>query len=263
MKSWVGPGNESNAVNAQKGRIVSEHLFVGFAWQVEWDRGRWVMSPLVGCRKVLGWHQVGQFLPWLYKRGLLHYSHLGGALFLAWKVVLSECLQAKNTDCCKFVRKRAKVVATYYMYLAIGGRISYTPSVEHIVGWTMHKTLPFCPKTLDLFWLHHAHMRKGTYQGLPTYTYLHSEAGKPGKEATSQARGFWCLKNTFWNNGIWHVSNWVSNEDHMISTWHHSHLTPSVALPPAIAATQFPACYNWVGFTNSELVIWVGFPDST
>ena len=65
------------------------------------------MSPLVGCRKVLGWHQVGQFLPWLYKQGLLHYSYLGGALFL---VVLSVCLQAKNADCCKFVRKRAKVV---------------------------------------------------------------------------------------------------------------------------------------------------------
>ena len=65
------------------------------------------MSPLVGCRKVLGWHQVDQFLPWLYKRGLLHYSYLGGALFL---VVLSVCLQAKNADCCKFVRKRAKVV---------------------------------------------------------------------------------------------------------------------------------------------------------
>ena len=30
------------------------------------------------------------------------------------------------------------------MYLAIGGRISYAPSVELIVGWTMHKMLPFC-----------------------------------------------------------------------------------------------------------------------
>ena len=34
--------------------------------------------------------------------------------------------------------------ATYYMYLAIGGQISYTPSVECIVGWTTYKMLPFC-----------------------------------------------------------------------------------------------------------------------
>ena len=30
------------------------------------------------------------------------------------------------------------------MYIAIGGQISYTPTVEHIVAWTTHKTLPFC-----------------------------------------------------------------------------------------------------------------------
>ena len=30
------------------------------------------------------------------------------------------------------------------MYLVIGGQISYTPSVERIVGRRTHKTLPFC-----------------------------------------------------------------------------------------------------------------------
>ena len=41
------------------------------------------------------------------------------------------------------------------MYLAIMGRISHTPSVDHIVDWTTHKALPFC---LVLFWLHHAYV---------------------------------------------------------------------------------------------------------
>ena len=38
--------------------------------------------------------------------------------------------------------KEQKQQATYFMYLAIEGRISYTLSIEH--GWTTCKTLPFC-----------------------------------------------------------------------------------------------------------------------
>ena len=46
------------------------------------------------------------------------------------------------------------------MYLAVGGRISYTPNVERIVCWTMCKLCDSVLKTLFLFQLHHAHMRK-------------------------------------------------------------------------------------------------------
>ena len=46
------------------------------------------------------------------------------------------------------------------MYLAVGGRISYTPNVERIVCWTMCKLCHSVLKTLFLFRLHHAHMRK-------------------------------------------------------------------------------------------------------
>ena len=40
--------------------------------------------------------------------------------------------------------KRAKIVGNLLHYLATGGRITYTPSVELIVGWTTRKKLPFC-----------------------------------------------------------------------------------------------------------------------
>ena len=36
------------------------------------------------------------------------------------------------------------------MYLVIRGWISYTSSVERIVGWTTHKTLPFCFSTISI-----------------------------------------------------------------------------------------------------------------
>ena len=41
--------------------------------------------------------------------------------------------------------------ATYYTYLAIGGRVSYIPSVECKVCWITCKTLPFCFKNLSYF----------------------------------------------------------------------------------------------------------------
>jgi len=38
---------------------------------------------------------------------------------------------------------------TYFTYLASEERVSYTPSIERIVEWTVCKTLPFCSKK---FW---------------------------------------------------------------------------------------------------------------
>ena len=40
-----------------------------------------------------------------------------------------------------------------------GYRDLNTLSIEHIVGWTTWKTLPFCSKTLVLFRLHYDHVR--------------------------------------------------------------------------------------------------------
>ena len=39
--------------------------------------------------------------------------------------------------------KERRYQPTYYMYPVIEGKISYTPNVERIVGWTTRKTLPF------------------------------------------------------------------------------------------------------------------------
>ena len=49
-------------------------------------------------QKGLGLAPGWPILALVVQTGLLHYSQLGGALFLAWKVVLSECLQAKNVS---------------------------------------------------------------------------------------------------------------------------------------------------------------------
>ena len=48
------------------------------------------------------------------------------------------------------------------MYLASGGLISYTPSIECIIGWTTHKHCLSVLISLFLFQLRHAHVRKGT-----------------------------------------------------------------------------------------------------
>ena len=56
--------------------------------------------------------------------------------------------------------ERAKAVGDLLPYIVSKGRISYTPSVECIVGWTACKTLPFCSENSGPFWLCHDHMRK-------------------------------------------------------------------------------------------------------
>ena len=60
---------------------------------------------------------------------------------------------------------------TTHVHLANGGLISYTPSVEGIVGWTKHKMLPYWsinsgPISIASW------SREKRYQVLPTYTYL-------------------------------------------------------------------------------------------
>ena len=69
--------------------------------------------------------------------------------------------------------------ATYhtYVYLANGGKISYTPSVEGIVGWTKHKMLPYWSVNSGPIsiasWSH-----EKRYQVLPMYTYLRARVAR-------------------------------------------------------------------------------------
>ena len=66
------------------------------------------------------------------------------------------------------------------MYLAIRERISYTPSVEHIVDWMMLKMLPFCSKNSGpIFWLCHDHTKKDTRLSPGTHVRIPE---KPGNE---------------------------------------------------------------------------------
>ena len=59
---------------------------------------------------------------------------------------------------------------TYHIYLAIRGQLSYTPSIEHVVSWTICKMLPVCSENF-----HHfpttpcSHEER--YQGLPAFLY--------------------------------------------------------------------------------------------
>ena len=54
--------------------------------------------------------------------------------------------------------ERAKVSGHLLHVYSYRGRISYTPNVEHKVGWIMHKMLPFCSKKsgpiLIMSWSH-------------------------------------------------------------------------------------------------------------
>jgi len=51
---------------------------------------------------------------------------------------------------------------TYHTYLASGGRLSYKPSIECVVGWTICKTSLFILifYIFGICWLHHAHVKK-------------------------------------------------------------------------------------------------------
>ena len=58
--------------------------------------------------------------------------------------------------------KRAKVPGNYHTYLASRRRLSYTPSIERVVGlkYTKHSLLVL--QNVAIFRLRHAHVRKDT-----------------------------------------------------------------------------------------------------
>lgn len=56
-------------------------------------------------------------------------------------------------------QKQPRYQATYHIYLASERQLSYTPSVECVVGWTIRLLVL---QNSVIFWLLHAHRRKDT-----------------------------------------------------------------------------------------------------
>jgi len=75
------------------------------------------------------------------------------------------------------------------MYLAIREQISYTLSIECIIGGKACKILPFCFRnSAPVLITSCSHEKR--YQALPTYTYLRSGVGMPGNETTYDREWF-------------------------------------------------------------------------
>ena len=74
---------------------------------------------------------------------------------------------------------RAKVVGNLLHISSCQGRISYTPSIERIVGWTMCKIFP--KYLFYKLWSYFDHVMV-TWEALPAYTFSRSRVGKPGNE---------------------------------------------------------------------------------
>ena len=56
-------------------------------------------------------------------------------------------------------QKEPRYKVAYHMYLASGRRLSYTPSIEHVIH---AKRSLLVRQIFAIFWLHHAHVRKDT-----------------------------------------------------------------------------------------------------
>ena len=59
-------------------------------------------------------------------------------------------------------RKEPRYQVTYHTYLASGRRLSYTPSVERVVGLKYTKRTLLVLQNFTIFRLRHAHVRKDT-----------------------------------------------------------------------------------------------------
>ena len=59
-------------------------------------------------------------------------------------------------------RKEPRYQVTYHTYLASGRRLSYTPSVERVVGLKYAKRSLLVLQNFAIFRLRHAHVRKDT-----------------------------------------------------------------------------------------------------
>jgi len=59
-------------------------------------------------------------------------------------------------------QKEPRYQVTYHAYLASKRRLSYTPSVECVVGWKYAKCNLLVLQIFAIFWWHYAHVRKDT-----------------------------------------------------------------------------------------------------
>ena len=72
-------------------------------------------------------------------------------------------------------RKEPRYHVNYHMYPASGRRLSYTPSIECVVSWTIHKTQPVYFANFCHFPITSSHMRKDTRLSL---LFLNGKLGR-------------------------------------------------------------------------------------
>ena len=115
-----------------------------------WSREKWERA-----RYLITWHQTERMAERMIERVWL----CMGALSLGQQ-------------------KEPTYQVTYHAYLASERRLSYTPSVECVVGWKYAKMQPISSATI--FWLHYAHVRK-RYQALPTFPNCKQRKARRGQ----------------------------------------------------------------------------------
>jgi len=74
-------------------------------------------------------------------------------------------------------QKEPRYQVNYHMYPASGRRLSCTPSVERVVGWTIHEMQP----VLQIFTIFRlCHLTWERYQVLPDFPYCKRRKAGPG-----------------------------------------------------------------------------------
>jgi len=74
-------------------------------------------------------------------------------------------------------QKEPRYKVAYHTYLASGRRLSYTLSVEHVVGWKYVKRSLLVWQIFATCWLRHAHVRKDTRLSLLFHTVSDGKLG--------------------------------------------------------------------------------------
>ena len=139
------------------------------------------------------------------------------------------------------------------MYLASRGRLSYTPSVECVVSWTIRETQPVCSENFCLFPITSCSCEK-RYQGSPYFSVLQvteSWAG-PENEAKSKPQ-IWVgevpIFILFELSSVWTLSLFIhriSNLDHVWFWTFVSHQGYSHKVIQTSGPKQVIIIYNYV-----------------
>ena len=81
-------------------------------------------------------------------------------------------------------QKEPRYQVTYYTYVASGGQLTYTPSVELAVGWRYAKCSLLILQIFAIFVLRRAHMRKDTRLSRFSMLEVTESWAGPGNEAS-------------------------------------------------------------------------------